>query len=89
MRVYDVVGVDHASGVSKKTGNAYDITTLMLTYEDPGQKSLVGKAVMELRPFRELLDRCGYYPAVGDKITLEYDRMSDGRARLVSINLCE
>lgn len=89
MRVYEVIGVDHISGVSKKNGQAYDITTLMLAYEDPAQKSLVGKAVMELRPFRDLLERCSYYPAVGDLISLEYDRMSDGRARLVSINLCE
>lgn len=86
MRVYQVVGVERMSGVSKKTNQPYDITIMHLTYEEPANQNLVGKAVCEVRPFRDLLDRCGYFPLVGDLIALQYDCLPDGRARLSGIS---
>lgn len=85
MRVYEVVGVERMSGVSKRTNQPYDITIMHLMYEDPESKSLTGRGVTEVRPFRDLLDRSGYYPMVGDLITLQYDCLPDGRARLSGI----
>lgn len=85
MRVYEVIGVDRVSGVSRKTNQPYDMTTIHLTYEDPEQKTLVGKGVMEIKPWRDVLDRSGYYPTVGDLVTLQFDVLSSGMARLSGI----
>lgn len=86
MRVYEVVGLERMSGVSKKTNQPYDMTIMHLVFEDPDSKGLIGKGVMEIRPFRDLLDRSGYYPVVGDLITLQYDCLPNGRARLSNIS---
>lgn len=86
---YEVVGVEQFSGVSKNTGKPFEITTLHLVYADAGNKNLVGQAVMCIRPFSDLLKRCGYYPTVGDKIQLGYVPDNNGVAQLRSITLVD
>lgn len=86
---YEVVGVERMSGVSKKTGKAYDFTSLHLCYEDFSNKNLAGRSVMTVRPFADVLERSGYYPTVGDKIVLGFVPDQNGVAQLRSISLAD
>lgn len=85
MKTYTVVGAKRISGVSKKTGQAFSMTKLQLTYEDPSDKSLIGCGVHEVMPFDRVFKFSGYEPTVGDKVQLFYEPDFDGKAQLAYI----